>query len=246
MKDKKKHKMRVMVSLEDAISKFTQNAKKEDLEEAPPKKDEQPTPPKKEEPKPTPKPQPAEEKKPDSLNKVKKRVEAIKKAHLDHLPEPTRIPTTKDIKAWIVNNLGQNINSPQFLSWIRNPDGNGLNPYVKDFGTILTELGLDYVCETEVKGYVFDFFIPAMSLYIDIDPISLETDNPKDKINITIDKNKVDVLSVWRTINESREGRCKPYRFMAIKERIYAAGLSDFLKDYIDWYYQKMCEDEKK
>lgn len=239
----KKHKLRVLVSLDEALSKFNQNARKEDLEESAPKKNDSPDLSKED---PAPQPKPEEKPKPDSLSKIKRRVDGIKKAHLDQLPESTRIPTTKDIKAWIVNNPGQNINSPQFLSWIRNPDGQGINPFVKDFGSILTELGLDYICEAEVKGYVYDFFIPAMSLYVDIDPISLETDNPKDKINITIDKNKVDILAVWRTINESREGRCKPYRFLSIKERVYAAGVSDFLKEYTDWYYQKMCEDEKK
>ena len=183
--------------------------------------------------------------KPESLNGIKKRVDSIFTKFTKDLPEESRIISPKDIKAWILNNPGKNISSEEFFNWFRSPNGEDVNPYVVLFGQILQELNLDHCCNVEVKGYVYDFFIEPMSLYIAIDPSSLETDDPKNKITITIDKNKIDVVDVWRKINETREGRCKPYRFLAIKERLFSQEIHTFLNEYVDWYYQKISNSSK-
>lgn len=182
----------------------------------------------------------------ETMTSVKKRVESILKKHLENIPQQTRLVTSKDIRKWVIENPSLNINGTEFLSWCRNPDGDGVCPFVKHFGSLLTDLGIDHSCDVDVRGYVYDFFIEPMNLYIDIDPVSLDTDDPKAKISITVNKNRVDVLSIWRTINESRSSRCKPYRFLAIKERLYAQGVKEFIQEYLDWYYQQMINKEVK
>lgn len=179
----------------------------------------------------------------ETLNSIKKRVEEVYKEHVKELPPTSRILTAKDIKEWILNNPGQNVSSETFFNWYRSPDGIEVNPYVKKFGELLQEMNIEHSCNVEVKGYVYDFFIESMSLYIDIDPTSLETDDPKNKLTITIDKNKIDVVDIWRKINDTRAARCKPYRFFSIKERLYAQGVKEFLQEFVDWYYQKLTKE---
>lgn len=178
--------------------------------------------------------------KPETLNSVRKKVEKIVADHMATLPPPSRMVSAKEIKAWILEHPGQNVNSTEFLNWVRSPDGQNPNPYLGHFAELLQKLEIEHQVEVEVKGYVYDFYIPNMNLYIDIDPISLDTDDPKAKLSITVDKAKVDIIAIWRGINESREARCKPYRFLAIKERLYKESVNEFIKEYLDWYYQKM------
>lgn len=185
---------------------------------------------------------PAKKEKAETLNSTKKRVEKIYAEHIKDLPKPSRIVTAKDIKAWVLQNPALNVNSPEFLDWLRSPDGTEPNAYVVHFGKLLQELGLDHNVEVEQKGYVYDYFVAPMSLYIDIDPVSLDTDDPKAKISITIDKSKMDVMQIWRNINDAREAKVRPYRFLAIKERLYKEAVKEFCNEYIDWYYQKISQ----
>lgn len=181
--------------------------------------------------------------KPETLSSIKKKVDTIYQKHISNLPEHSRMITARDVKSWILNNPSINVNSPEFLSWFRSPDGENVNAYIKHFASLLMDLGIDHQAEVEVKGYVYDFFIEPMSLYIDIDPISLETDDPKAKISVTVDKAKIDIVDIWRKINETRDARCKPFRFMSIKERLYAQGVREFLNEYVDWYFQKLNDE---
>lgn len=254
-KDKKKK--RVFRSLNDMFERFANNV----IENPSPKKVEVPTngkvkppvisrapdmekkeidPLKKEQPKPKEKEPPKKE----SMTSVKKRVDRIVKKHFEENPPQTRMVTSKDIRKWVMEHPSINLNSPQFLAWCRNPDGVEGDSYVAHFDKLLCELGIDHICDVEVRGYVYDFYIEPMNLYVDIDPVSLETDDPNAKITITVNKSKVDVLGVWREINESRPTRCKPYRFMAIKERLYNQGVKEFIQEYLDWYYQNMINNQ--
>lgn len=189
---------------------------------------------------------PDQKEKPESMTAVKKRVEGIVKKHLATLPPEGQGISTRDVKRWILEHPSLNINGPEFLSWARNPSGSGPSPYVLHFGSLLNELGIEHHCDVDVRGYVYDFHIVPMNLYVDIDPVSMDTDDPKAKLSITVNKNKVDVMAIWRGINESRPARCKPYRFMAIKERLYAQGVKEFMVEYLDFYYQKMINREVK
>lgn len=183
-------------------------------------------------------------KKKESLTTIKKKVDEIYQKNIDNMPPESRLVSVKDIKTWIINNPGKSISSQEFFNWYRSENGDGeINPYVKRFGDLLLNLGIDYIMDVDVKGYVYDFFIPDMSLYIDIDPSSLETDDPKNKIAVTIEKNRIDVVDIWRKINVTRESRCKPYRFLAIKERLYQQEIRSFLNEYVDWYYQKVSDE---
>lgn len=179
----------------------------------------------------------------ETLNSIKKRVEKLYAEHIKDLPPESRIVTAKDIKAWILNNPQFNVNSTEFLHWFRSPDGVNVNSHVKHFGELLLALNLDHACDVEQKGYVYDYFIKDMSLYIDVDPVSLDTDDPKSKISITVDKNKMDIMQIWRNINDAREAKCRPFRFLAIKERLYKEAAREFLNEYIDWYYQKISNE---
>ena len=181
----------------------------------------------------------------ETLSGIKRRVQAIFERHIKEKPPESRMVSSRDVKTWILNNPTYNINSQEFINWFRSPDGEQPNQMIIHFGKLLAELGIEHQMNVEVKGYIYDYFIPQMSLYVDIDPVSLDTDDPKAKISITIDKNKIDVVDIWRKINETRDGRCKPFRFMAIKERLYDQGVKEFLDEYIDWYYQRIAESEK-
>lgn len=186
----------------------------------------------------------ATDKKKESLTSIKKRVDDIYQKNIVDLPQESRIVSAKDIKTWIINNPGKNISSDEFFNWFRSTNGDGeINPYVKRFGELLSNLGIDYNMDVNVKGYTYDFFIPDMSVYIDIDPSSLETDDPKNKISVTIEKNRIDIVDIWRKINITRDARCKPYRFRAIKERLYQQEIRSFLNEYVDWYYQKVSDE---
>lgn len=185
-----------------------------------------------------------ETKKKESLITIKKRVDEIYQKNMTDLPDESRIVSTKDIKTWIINNPEKSMASNEFFNWFRSPLGDGeLNPYVRRFGELLTDIGVDYTTDVNVKGYTYDFFIPEMSVYIDIDPSSLETDDPKNKLAVTVEKNRIDVVDIWRKINVTREARCKPYRFLSIKERLYQQDVRSFLNEYVNWYYQKVSDE---